>query len=142
MSSGCAAAGDLSSWSDKLSKITFSLCRSGLYAGFNSFRQIFSAAEGHKVPLLKGSEARSNALLQVLKKAAATSYLNSDESVRELVAKHEPGDRAASRVSSSSQTEDALSLRSKIEQIQHGKNDIDRSVGSPGNPNVLELRDS
>ncbi|KAK5201725.1 hypothetical protein LTR41_012113, partial [Exophiala xenobiotica] len=77
-----------------------------------------------------------------LKKAAATSSLDPNESVRELVAKHEPDDRAASPVLSSSQTEDALSLRPNIEQIQHGENDIDRSVGFPSNPNVLELRDS
>ncbi|KAJ9493246.1 hypothetical protein H2202_011295, partial [Exophiala xenobiotica] len=65
-----------------------------------------------------------------LKKAAATSSLDPNESVRELVAKHEPDDRAASPVLSSSQTEDALSLRPNTEQIQHGENDIARSERS------------
>ncbi|KAK5215102.1 hypothetical protein LTR47_011553, partial [Exophiala xenobiotica] len=88
---------------------------------------------------IKVSEARSNTLLQVLKNAAATSSLDPDESVRKL---HEPDDRNASRVSSSSQTEDALPFRSSVEQAQHGEKDIDHSVGFLGNLDVLELQDS
>ncbi|KAK5202383.1 hypothetical protein LTR41_011862, partial [Exophiala xenobiotica] len=90
---------------------------------------------------IKVSEARSNALLQVLRKAAATSSLDPDD-LSEVGSKHEPDDRAASRVSSSSQTEDALSLRSSVEQAQDGENDIDQSVGFPGNLDVPELQDS